>query len=34
LSLRRTRGGDAWAARQESGPRPVSLGLPSVGVPA
>ena len=37
LALRRTRGGDAWAARQAAaGPsRPVvSLGLPSLGVPA
>ena len=36
--LRRTRGGDAWAARRagvtRSGPRPVSLGLPTLGVPA
>jgi tRNA-2-methylthio-N6-dimethylallyladenosine synthase len=35
--LRRTRGGDAWEARQGSGPagRPVvSLGLPQVGRPA
>jgi tRNA-2-methylthio-N6-dimethylallyladenosine synthase len=35
--VRRTRSGDAWAARQErpatSGPRPVGLGLPSVGAP-
>ncbi|HEY0238039.1 MAG TPA: tRNA (N6-isopentenyl adenosine(37)-C2)-methylthiotransferase MiaB [Friedmanniella sp.] len=37
LGLRRTRGGDAWAARQ-SGAGParavVGLGLPSIGVPA
>jgi tRNA-2-methylthio-N6-dimethylallyladenosine synthase len=41
-SLRRTRGGDAWAARQGQAaasegtraPSPVLLGLPSVGVPA
>jgi tRNA-2-methylthio-N6-dimethylallyladenosine synthase len=36
-SLRRTRGGDAWEARQGSGPdsRPVvSLGLPQLGQPA
>ncbi len=33
LSLRRTRGGDAWAAR-EAGTKPVvGLGLPSIGVP-
>ena len=37
LDLRRTRGGDAWAARQAGGAaaRPVvGLGLPSIGVPA
>jgi tRNA-2-methylthio-N6-dimethylallyladenosine synthase len=37
LNLRRTRGGDAWAARQAGGASArsaVSLGLPSVGVPA
>ncbi|SDU85948.1 tRNA-i(6)A37 thiotransferase enzyme MiaB [Microlunatus sagamiharensis] len=37
LSLRRTRGGDAWAARQAgaTAARPVvGLGLPTVGVPA
>ena len=37
LRLRRTPGGDAWQARQGSGPRgsaAVGLGLPSVGVPA
>jgi tRNA-2-methylthio-N6-dimethylallyladenosine synthase len=37
LSLRRTRGGDAWAARQAGAApaRPVvGLGLPTVGVPA
>jgi tRNA-2-methylthio-N6-dimethylallyladenosine synthase len=38
LSVRRTRAGDAWAARKEvqtssSGPSPVSLGIPTVGVP-
>jgi tRNA-2-methylthio-N6-dimethylallyladenosine synthase len=37
-SLRRTRGGDAWAARRAKSDgvvRPsVSLGLPTVGVPA
>ena len=34
-SLRRTRGGDAWPARQGQADRPVvSLGLPAVGVPA
>jgi tRNA-2-methylthio-N6-dimethylallyladenosine synthase len=35
-AVRRTRAGDAWAARQErpaSGPRPVGLGLPTVGAP-
>jgi tRNA-2-methylthio-N6-dimethylallyladenosine synthase len=35
--LRRTRAGDAWAARQDRPPaaasRPVGLGLPSVGAP-
>jgi tRNA-2-methylthio-N6-dimethylallyladenosine synthase len=36
--VRRTRAGDAWEARQarpepeETGPRPVSLGLPSLRV--
>ncbi len=37
LSLRRTRGGDAWAVRQDRGtaPRPsVALGMPSLGRPA
>ncbi len=37
LDLRRTRGGDAWAARQAGGgpARPVvGLGLPTIGVPA
>ncbi len=37
FNLRRTRGGDAWSARRaapESGSAPVSLGLPSIGVPA
>jgi tRNA-2-methylthio-N6-dimethylallyladenosine synthase len=37
-AVRRTRAGDAWAARQErpaaAGPRPVGLGLPTVGAPA
>jgi tRNA-2-methylthio-N6-dimethylallyladenosine synthase len=35
-NLRRTRGGDAWAARRAApaSPGAVSLGLPSVGVPA
>ncbi len=35
LELRRTRSGDAWEARR-SAPEPagVSLGMPSVGVPA
>ncbi len=37
-AVRRTRAGDAWQAGQErpaaSGPRPVGLGLPRVGVPA
>jgi tRNA-2-methylthio-N6-dimethylallyladenosine synthase len=33
--LRRTRGGDAWAGRRADAGRPtVSLGLPTVGVPA
>jgi tRNA-2-methylthio-N6-dimethylallyladenosine synthase len=37
LALRRTRGGDAWQARQstpESAPPTVNIGMPSVGVPA
>jgi tRNA-2-methylthio-N6-dimethylallyladenosine synthase len=39
LSVRRTRAGDAWAARKEtqtssSGRSPVSLGIPMVGVPS
>jgi tRNA-2-methylthio-N6-dimethylallyladenosine synthase len=39
LSVRRTRAGDVWAARQEvpvssSGPSAVSLGIPTVGVPS
>jgi tRNA-2-methylthio-N6-dimethylallyladenosine synthase len=36
LNLRRTRGGDAWAARRASpDARPtVTLGLPSIGLPA
>jgi tRNA-2-methylthio-N6-dimethylallyladenosine synthase len=36
-SLRRTRGGDAWRARQttpDAPPKLVSLGLPTVGLPA
>ncbi|MGO1974320.1 MAG: MiaB/RimO family radical SAM methylthiotransferase, partial [Propionibacteriaceae bacterium] len=35
-NLRRTRGGDAWARRsgEEPAPRPVGLGMPSVGAPA
>jgi tRNA-2-methylthio-N6-dimethylallyladenosine synthase len=35
-SLRRTSGGDAWSARQDTprGAQPVLLGLPSVGAPA
>jgi len=35
-NLRRTRGGDAWEARRAApgSPGAVSLGLPSVGVPA
>jgi tRNA-2-methylthio-N6-dimethylallyladenosine synthase len=37
ITLRRTRGGDAWQARQEAdlGPAPnaVSLGMPGIGVP-
>ncbi|MBO0811830.1 MAG: tRNA (N6-isopentenyl adenosine(37)-C2)-methylthiotransferase MiaB [Microlunatus sp.] len=36
ISLRRTRGGDAWAARQSAGPdhgTAVSLGMPRIGVP-
>ena len=28
--LERTRGGDAWQARQESGPRAISLGMPAL----
>jgi tRNA-2-methylthio-N6-dimethylallyladenosine synthase len=37
-TVRRTRAGDAWAARQEapssaSGPSAVSLGIPTIGVP-
>jgi tRNA-2-methylthio-N6-dimethylallyladenosine synthase len=39
LSVRRTRAGDAWATRKEtqtssSGRSPVSLGIPTVGVPS
>jgi tRNA-2-methylthio-N6-dimethylallyladenosine synthase len=37
LALRRTRGGDAWQARQstpEFARTAVNLGMPSVGVPA
>ncbi|HEU5483591.1 MAG TPA: MiaB/RimO family radical SAM methylthiotransferase, partial [Microlunatus sp.] len=38
LSLRRTRGGDAWQARQQgtavTGPQSVGLGMPGVGLPA
>jgi len=36
LAMRRTRAGDAWAARQGDAPRPtgVLLGMPTVGVPA
>jgi tRNA-2-methylthio-N6-dimethylallyladenosine synthase len=35
LTLRRTRGGEAWAARQEApARRAVSLGLPGIGRPA
>jgi len=38
LSLRRTRGGDAWQARQEGSAtavaRPVGLGMPGIGAPA
>jgi tRNA-2-methylthio-N6-dimethylallyladenosine synthase len=38
LTVRRTRGGDAWQARQEgsdAGPSPgVLLGMPAVGAPA
>jgi len=39
LSVRRTRAGDAWAAREDvpgssSGPAPVSLGIPKVGAPS
>ena len=34
LSHRRTRGGDAWQARTDSGPAGVLLGMPSVGAPA
>jgi tRNA-2-methylthio-N6-dimethylallyladenosine synthase len=39
LSVRRTRAGDAWAARKEvqpssSGSSPVSLGIPTVGMPS
>jgi tRNA-2-methylthio-N6-dimethylallyladenosine synthase len=33
-AVRRTRAGDAWQARQEEGPRPVSLGMPKIGAPA
>lgn len=33
-SLRRTRAGDAWEAQTRTGPAPVGLGLPTVGVPA
>jgi len=33
-SLRRTRGGDAWQARQESDRPVINLGLPAVGLPA
>jgi tRNA-2-methylthio-N6-dimethylallyladenosine synthase len=36
LAVRRTRSGDAWEARTRQPPAPagVSLGMPSVGVPA
>jgi tRNA-2-methylthio-N6-dimethylallyladenosine synthase len=36
LAVRRTRSGDAWAARQGAGPKVagVGLGMPTVGVPA
>ena len=33
-SVRRTRAGDAWERRTAPEPRGVSLGLPTVGVPA
>ena len=35
LSLRRTRGGDAWQARQDAAPvsNAVTLGMPAIGVP-
>lgn len=33
LTVRRTRGGDAWAARQGGAKPAVGLGLPSIGVP-
>jgi tRNA-2-methylthio-N6-dimethylallyladenosine synthase len=36
INLRRTRGGDAWAARRTApeAPSTVALGVPSIGVPA
>jgi tRNA-2-methylthio-N6-dimethylallyladenosine synthase len=40
LSVRRTRGGDAWQARRDGAgqaagrPAPVRLGMPTVGAPA
>jgi tRNA-2-methylthio-N6-dimethylallyladenosine synthase len=34
LALRRTRSGDAWEARRTTSTPGVSLGMPSVGLPA
>jgi tRNA-2-methylthio-N6-dimethylallyladenosine synthase len=33
-TVRRTRAGDAWTARQDGGPQGVSLGMPTVGRPS
>jgi tRNA-2-methylthio-N6-dimethylallyladenosine synthase len=37
ITLRRTRGGDAWETRKNAevdhGPAPVSLGMPKIGAP-